>query len=155
MKNIFIIAALTCGLAACSDRNGAGFTGLGSEPASVAQQGTAGGLTGGSGYSSLSGPVVASESNPRRVEKQVRAAFAAPVEQPLEVRLAGDTVRMNLVEVRGQRYAVLRPVAGSTMTTATTKSFQAYARTLTGCAQAGPFYADKNGPGAATALICG
>lgn len=154
MKKPMILAVLACSLAACGNGGGVGFTGLSSEPASVSREQRTS-LTGGSSYASLSGPVVETNRNPRNVNKQVRQALAAPAENPLQVRLAGDTVRMNLVEVRGQRYAVLRPVDGAPLSNAATKSFAAYARSLTGCAQTGPYYSDKNAPGAATALACG
>lgn len=153
MKNIIFLAAIGCTLAACGPREGAGFTGIGGEPASVSrEQGPGFGSSG--SYSSLAGPAVEANRNPRRVDKQVRQAFAAPVVQPLEVRLGGETVQMNLVDVRGQRYAVLRPTGSGGLSQSTARSFGAYARTLTGCSQSGPYYSDKNGPGAATALIC-
>lgn len=155
MKHPLIIAALLCSVAACSPREGVGFTGLGGEPIAVSrQQGAGSQLTGGTGYQSLTSSLVVAPTNPRRTQRQLREVFAAPSAGGDVVRLGDQTLRMNLVDVSGQRYAVLRPSGAGPVSGGASLAFTLNARLLTGCAQGGPFYGEASGMATATPLVC-
>ena len=156
VKKAISFAAMAVLLGACGGQQGVGFTGLSAEPVSVSRaQGAGSNITGGTSYVDFETPAVGVELNPRKARREARQAFDAPTNAAVQVRVEEQTMFMNVVEVNGRQYAVLRPPAGRSLSPNVGDVFRLNARALTFCQQSGPFYGERDGPGVATALACG
>lgn len=161
MRKVMIFAALGCVLGACSAPKSVGFTGIGSEPGSVARAQNSSVFSGGAGYSATNSAAYAASTgnfadglplrrtgtgNNRKssmAEAAVRTASNAP-NTSVPISIVGAPLALSLVEVNDTLFAVAKEPIGSFRQVFKAdqmgQQFLARVPSLTGCQPTGKGY---------------